>query len=178
MTFTTNWFNGRKEKFSEYIKNPKNILEIGCWEGQGTVWFAKSYPQATIETIDTFGGNPEHIEKNLYDISTLEDRYRENTKGLNITTHKGTSKDILPSLGMFDVIYVDGSHAAYDVIFDAVVGWEHLRSGGIMAFDDYLWRKDLPDTERPRMAIDAFLNIYKGQYELLYKKGYVIIRKS
>lgn len=178
MTYTTKWFNGRKEKFAEVIKNPRNILEIGCWEGQATVWFAENYPEATVETIDTFGGNPEHKKKD-FDLPNLEERYRENIGGLNnIITHQGTSKEVLPTLGDFDFIYVDGSHAAYDVIFDAVVAWEHLRSGGILAFDDYEWCKELPETERPRMAIDAFLNIYKGKYELLYKKSYVIIRKT
>lgn len=171
MTFTTNWFNGRKEQFKKHLKNPKRILEIGTWEGQGAVWFKQNY-DATVEVIDPFTGSVEH------DVTGLEERFNENTKGLGIVAYKGLSKDTLPGLGMFDCIYIDGSHKASDVIFDLVVGWEHLNEGGIMGMDDYTWKQEWEETERPQMAIDAFLNIYKGQYKLLYKKSYVIIRKT
>ena len=63
----------------------------------------------------------------------------------------------------FDFVYIDGSHQAPDVLADAVLGFELLRPGGVMAFDDYLWFEELPtgiDPLRcPKPAIDAFVNI-------------------
>ena len=59
---------------------------------------------------------------------------------------KARSLDVLASLladgrsaGTFDVAYVDGSHAARDVIGDGVMCWELLRRGGVVVFDDYRW---------------------------------------
>ena len=91
----------------------------------------------------------------------------------------GKSNEVLRSLWVnnYDFIYVDGSHSSYDVIYDAVLSWHLLKKGGILAFDDYSWRQDNPETETPKIAIDAFLRIFAGKYTLLYKKGYVIIEK-
>lgn len=33
------------------------------------------------------------------------------------------------------VVYIDGSHAAKDVIADAVLAWALLRPGGVLIFD-------------------------------------------
>ncbi len=40
---------------------------------------------------------------------------------------------------VFDVVYVDASHMAGDVLSDAVLAWKLLAPGGIMIFDDYAW---------------------------------------
>ncbi len=84
------------------------------------------------------------------------------TNGLNSTQ--------LPKLlaegkqGYFDFVYIDGSHQAPDVLLDAILGFEPLRTQGIIVFDDYLWQEPLPggtDPIRcPKIAIDAFTNIY------------------
>ena len=39
----------------------------------------------------------------------------------------------------FDLVFVDGSHQATDVLTDAVISFQLLRLGGLMIFDDYLW---------------------------------------
>lgn len=160
------------------------ILEIGCWEGQATRWFLERFLQATVEVIDTFGGNPEHIEKNMYDLQNLRKRFDANTEGFvnRLIVHVGKSEDILPTLWKtkpheYDLIYVDGSHAAIDVFTDGVWSWRLLRQGGILAFDDYTWRQDRPPADTPKQAIDYFLKHWKGQYELLHKKACVIIKK-
>ena len=36
-------------------------------------------------------------------------------------------------------IYVDGSHEAPDVLFDAILAHKLVKNNGIIAFDDYLW---------------------------------------
>lgn len=163
------------------MHNVGRVLEIGCWEGQATRWFLERFLQATVEVIDTFGGNPEHIEKNMYDLPNLRKRFDENTKDFQnrLIVHVGKSEDILPTLGKtkFDVIYIDGSHAAIDVHTDAVWSWRLLMPGGILAFDDYTWRQDRPSADRPKAAIDYFLKYRFGEYRLLHKKAAVIVQK-
>jgi predicted O-methyltransferase YrrM len=49
------------------------------------------------------------------------------------------SKLILTGLSeYFEFIYIDGSHQAPDVISDAILSFHLLKSGGVIAFDDYL----------------------------------------
>ena len=65
----------------------------------------------------------------------------------------------------FDLVYIDGSHQAPDVLTDAVLAFQLLKVGGVMIFDDYLWSMDRPGTQdvlmMPKPAIDAFLNIFQ-----------------
>jgi predicted O-methyltransferase YrrM len=79
---------------------------------------------------------------------------------------------------MFDVIFIDASHEAIDVLEDAILSWNILNENGIIIFDDYLW--DLLDDYhfRPKIAIDSFINIYKTQLNVLYKGYQVIIEKK
>jgi predicted O-methyltransferase YrrM len=73
--------------------------------------------------------------------------------------------------GYFDFIYVDGSHRAPDVLYDAVLSFRLLRVGGVIAFDDYLWddetRKEVDPIGTPKIAIDAFTNIYSRKLRIL-----------
>jgi predicted O-methyltransferase YrrM len=71
----------------------------------------------------------------------------------------------------FDLIYVDGSHHATDVLQDAILGFQLLRVGGLLIFDDYLWRLE-PDGQQdsfnmPKPAIDAFVNIFQRKLRVL-----------
>src|SRR5205823_5527535 len=50
-----------------------------------------------------------------------------------------------------DLVYVDGSHAACDVLSDLVQSFQITRVGGVIICDDYLWRGR---PERPRDIVD------------------------
>jgi predicted O-methyltransferase YrrM len=111
-------------------------------------------------------------------MTEVESRFRHNLKiaisrasrDVNIDIHKVYSSLELPKLlaegkqGYFDFIYIDGSHQAPDVLLDAILGFQLLRTDGIIVFDDYLWQEPLQggtDPIRcPKIAIDAFTNIY------------------
>jgi predicted O-methyltransferase YrrM len=186
--FTTKWFTGRREYMAEALKkfnstDDLNFLEIGCWEGQATTWFAENFPNAQIRVIDTFGGNPEHIEFGKYDLKNLYQRFLNNTAehSQRIIIHTEKSEDALPWLKVnglsFDFIYIDGSHSARDVYFDAALSWSILKKGGVMAFDDYNWHLNYPVPERPKVSIDAFLEAYAPELKLIHKKACVIVEK-
>lgn len=70
----------------------------------------------------------------------------------------------------FDLIYIDGSHQAPDVLTDAILSFQLLRVGGVMIFDDYLWSMDRPGSQdvlkMPKPAIDAFLNIFQRKMSI------------
>lgn len=183
--YLTKWFKGRMpyfEEATEGMHNVERVLEVGCWEGQCTNWLAERFQQAVIEVIDTFEGNPEHIEHGKYDLPNLYARFMKNTDHFanRRIIYRGTSEDVLPGirLARYDFIYIDGSHAARDVMYDAELCWRMLKPGGVMAFDDYTWRQDMPETETPRIAIDAFLRIHANELEVLHKKACVIVRKK
>ena len=71
----------------------------------------------------------------------------------------------------FDFIYIDGSHRATDVLCDALLSFRLLKNNGVIVFDDYLWQEQLPygiDPLRcPKIAIDAFTNIYCRKIKIL-----------
>ena len=62
---------------------------------------------------------------------------------------------------------------------DAVLGFELLKPGGVMIFDDYLWESMPRPIERPKIAVDAFLAAYADKLEVLQPRGWQIaIRKK
>ena len=44
---------------------------------------------------------------------------------------------IISDINNFDLIYIDASHYAPDVLSDAVLAFKLLKPGGILIFDDY-----------------------------------------
>ncbi len=95
----------------------------------------KYHNEIEIHCIDSWEGGLEHQGK--WDMSSVEQSFNENIqtlmiyakqcgKSLNIIKHKGYSHTKMIELlakgeaGKFDFIYVDGSHEAPDVLFDAI----------------------------------------------------------
>jgi predicted O-methyltransferase YrrM len=77
------------------------------------------------------------------------------------------SSVVLPELiskgERFDLIYIDGSHAAADVMTDAVLSYLLLNVGGVILFDDYVWKPDeLTPAEVPFDAIEFVRNAFCG----------------
>ncbi|MEW5320248.1 MAG: hypothetical protein WDW38_011333 [Sanguina aurantia] len=81
--------------------------------------------------------------------------------------------------GMFDLIYVDGSHMRLDVLTDAVMAWQLLRVGGLLVFDDYEWNQYEDNLVcHPRQAVDAFLLVAAHCCQILYKGYQVFLLKT
>lgn len=94
--------------------------------------------------------------------------------------HRGKSEAMLPLIpGPFDLAYIDGLHMGFNVLQDAVLTWNKLKVGGFMIFDDYLWEHQVLDrTLTPKDAVDGFLSVIHGRYELVHIGYQVIIRKN
>jgi predicted O-methyltransferase YrrM len=163
-----------------------NILEIGVYKGDAMQKFAQvfldSEPESHYYGIDTWEGSPEYVDVDFKEIEkkTLEKKKNSPSKA-RIHLIKKESIVALPKLlskGIkFDIIYIDASHVAKDVLFDGVLSINMLKENGVLIFDDYLWKKLEPSLFTPRPAIDAILEIYKDVINVLYSGYQVIIEK-
>jgi predicted O-methyltransferase YrrM len=158
---------------------PRRIVEIGAFEGRATLWFLDRllrHPDSRIACLDTFAGGAEHLPSQ---VSGLEARFRANIEGSGaaqkVEVVKAPSFEGLVRLlargETVDLVYVDGSHQAPDVLADMVLAWRLLRPGGVMLCDDYLWsREETPSVDIlgcPKLAIDAFTNIHRRQLDII-----------
>lgn len=186
MQFTQDWFSrsipGWTAILSQISKrvSPLKILEVGVFEGRSTCWLLENFcktPEDTITVIDSFQGGIEHQGMPL---ETLRARFESNIASLGspaqVDIRAGYS---LPKLALlvsenaapFDFISIDASHQAPDVLGDAVLAFQLLKPGGVMAFDDYLWSPMRPGTENPlllpKAAIDAFTTLFSQKLRIL-----------
>lgn len=79
---------------------------------------------------------------------------------------------------MYDFIYIDGSHTAPDVLTDACMAWPLLKRSSILVFDDYLWGPPRDVLHRPKLAIDAFVNIFAEQIDIIHSGYQFVVRKK
>jgi len=176
--FSEDWFTQHIPTWEEilgHLKGKPNIhyLEIGVWEGRSFIWMLENiltHPTAKATCIDIFPGQvKEDFLANLKIGGFLE----------KVTVIIGRSQIRLRDLPInsVDIIYIDGSHTAKDVLIDAVYSWQLLKTGGIMIFDDYRWKRDLPVESRPKIAIDSFIAVFSGYVEVIHKDLQVILKK-
>lgn len=194
--FTVDWFSMRipqwdKYRAELYNKPNKRCLEIGSFEGRATIYIAENLcngDSSYTDAIDTWNGSIEHQNSHL--ITNLYDRFTHNTKSHiqsgKIIPHRGESIYVLSKFiqevkegkrEKYDLIYVDASHEAKDVLVDASLSWNLLRVGGIMVFDDYYFGDPKKPNMRPRPAIDGFLNSHVTLYVVMHHDWQVHIRK-
>jgi len=194
-SFTQRWFERNIPRWTEILTplkpKPLRILEIGAFEGASTTWFLEEliqHPDAKMVVIDTFEGSEEHHDSEgmKKTLNELEQRFWANVhltnKSNNLSVRKGCSFDELIKLNYeqpssFDIIYIDGSHKAKDVIADAVLSWPLLANNGILIFDDYQWDNYPDDFNNPRIAIDTFCSCYQPFLTTIHHGYQVILKK-
>jgi hypothetical protein len=162
------------------------FLEIGVFEGRTSCWLVDNILDGTMGMLYCI--DPDITEKgkrNLCQIIGNMIFYPDRSI-------KILSEFLVKDLFKFDFIYVDGDHNATGVIQDLVLSWELLKVGGIMLMDDYemeakdpwfyVSHKEFEQYPKlrfthPRIAIDAFLNIYRGQYEVVIDNYQIGVKK-
>ncbi len=187
MWFTEDWFSQHIPHLSILLEPWRNrpglrMLEVGSFEGRSTVWFLQNLLTANdsrITCIDTFAGSEEHLIQRLQ-LDDLKARFLVNVSGYadKVEVMIGESGVVLRSIPpqeQYDIVYIDGSHRAPDVLEDAVLAWRLLKTNGMLIFDDYLWA-EMPS--RPGPAIDAFLDIFSDELEVVYKEYQIAVRKQ
>jgi len=156
------------------LREPVRYLEIGSFEG-GSLAFVHALLKGQVRAtaIDPFEA---YEEMPTADMSSIEARFRTNVQaiGADVRVLRGQSIAHLPPLvadaESFELIYVDGSHAAFDVLSDSVLCWRLLTPGGLMIFDDYRWGGC-------KEAIDAFVSTVSLEVDVIDAAGQVFLRR-
>lgn len=177
--FTTDWFTPSWENWLLFTADRKisKILEIGSFEGRSTCAMIEHFGQKgrlQVVCVDDWQGSPEHRQ---FDMSVVEQRFNRNIgravarlgHRVDVYKHKGRSVEVLSGLmkehqNSFDLVFVDGSHQACDVLTDLVLSYHLCAVGGQIICDDYLWNNAPHGSQdllmMPRLAIDAFAHTF------------------
>lgn len=190
--FTVDWHSHNIPHWRQILDRYKGqpgvrVLEIGSYEGRSTVWLLENiltHPTARIFCIDTFNGSPEHVEMGI-DLDNLLDRFLKNVEpyvGSKVFPLIGPSQLILRDYKLkpeeYDIVYIDGSHKAADVLEDAVLSFRLLKIGGLMIFDDYAWAGGGPtEFDNPRRGVDAFYYAYRNQLKRAHMSYQAIFQR-
>ena len=178
-----------KKWLAPFIGQPVAAVEVGSWEGVSALWLMDNIltnPESVLHCVDSWEG--EECQKiNGLDCARAERNFRENTAPYRagcratcqIAIWKGRSESMLPDLQRgISFAYIDGSHISADVLMDIMLVWRLLHPGGVLILDDYLWpAPQLTELHRPKLAIDAFLNIYQERLTILDRGYQVAVRK-
>lgn len=77
------------------------------------------------------------------------------------------------------LIYIEGNKAPSSVLENAVLSFPLILRGGVLIFDDYLWKPtaSVRRGDNPKIGIDSFLNAYAGKYKVLHRGWQIIVEK-
>lgn len=167
----------------------KSYLEIGVSEGQSLLWAFENLlaPDGHAIGVDNYTAKR---QKNIPEMQANRERCLRNTAGARETGRleliEWPSKNVLLSWcadkhdyfnasshdehQSFDLIYVDGSHWAWDALPDIVLSWELLTVGGVLIVDDV---HRIVHRAKPlvRPAAEAFEHCYETRYSELYRSA-------
>ena len=185
-----NWFEYVRSNFEEFLtplagKDDLKFLQLGVFTGDASVWIAENIltgKSCWLIDVDTWEGSDE-VDHKAMDFDDVYETYKSKTKMYKtIKVFKSTTTWFLQSVRRepdYDFIYIDADHTTVGVIMDAELAWPQLKSGGIMAFDDYTWTHHTGDPRlAPQVGIDLFLHRHELDVQMLTKNHQVWIRKK
>ena len=179
------WFTGKHFTYKDYVSNKiphwakvlgplrqldLEILEIGALEGRSAIFFLNYLPKSRVTCIDPFPRDLEAVfDGNLSEFSERLEKLRAYSLPTLIRLRQKERR--------FDLIYIDGDHRREAVMIDSLLSWPLLKQGGILIWDDYVYKEGGPLPERPAPAIDGFLVAHADEYEELHRGKQLIVRK-
>jgi hypothetical protein len=157
--------------FTDDREGQIRYLEIGAYEGRNIAFVDWLLPgRLAITAIDPWFDDVLNPDPQYHGIEARFRRNVERTGVADLRTVKGFSCVELPKLlaagESFDLMYVDGSHTAVDVLIDLCFCGNLLTVGGMMILDDY-WH-DVSDIGGPgvKQAVDRFLGVFRRSFEV------------
>lgn len=187
-----NWFKQTAQpNFEQHLlplagQDNLRFLQLGAYTGDASVWLCENVltgKGSSLIDVDTWEGSKEvaHEDMDFDDVyETYKNKispYLKHLLVLRSSTFSVLVYDINYQQEEFDFIYVDADHTTVGVLLDAELSWPLLKSGGIMAFDDYTWGDHYPMHQRPKPGIDLFLLRHSGEYDVLAVNLQYWIRK-
>ncbi len=162
------------------VSAPHSVLEIGCFEGLSSVFFADNlltHPESTLTCVDPFLTIDNNDHAGLISNQT-EEYFDHNIRSCQhpdrVTVHKIISDAFFPqNKATYDIIYIDGCHEVDFVKRDMENSFAVLRPGGIMWMDDYLGG----DKIQIKAVMDAFVQAHESELEIIYKDYQLAIRR-
>ena len=183
--FTADWFSHNIPHLYNGLekagRNFTNYLEIGSFEGLSTCWMSRflelKSQGPSITAIDVFSNKSSHGDYG----KRFDKNVRNFIRNIEVEKIKSQSANALAVLlhkkAEYDLVYVDGSHDALNVIVDASLCWRMLCNEGVIIFDDYFWFR-AKDTKDVLHAVNAFLDLIEGEYKVLNVFYQVILQKK
>ena len=144
-----------------------NTLEIGALHGAASCFMLDKYCKKTGKHMIIDINVSDNIDNNLAP-------YAHQT-----TYMLGESGDMMRILEKesVDLVYIDGSHMAKNVLEDSVNAFYTLKNNGYIVWDDYGWGLESPKHCQPKTGIDAFIHAY-GKYLKIKSVGWQVIAQK
>jgi predicted O-methyltransferase YrrM len=165
---THDYFSSHAYNFFNILNkfNSFEYLEIGSFEGNSAMFVAKNFPNSNICCVDNWVGTEEYENINF---SSVEYNFDNNMSEFNnYKKFKLLSDEFFKNnQHKFDVIYIDGYHKGSQVLKDFMNSWKILNQGGVIIFDDYIWKFFDKIQDNPCYAINEYLEKIKNDVKIL-----------
>ncbi len=126
------------------IKNPKNILEIGCGIGFSSYFLVKNLGSGSYTGIDL---NKKRLEK-------AENFLKTKFNSVNLSFLNGNALEIIPGLkGEFDLVFIDGAKLEYPFYFKAIE--DKLGDRAIIIADNILYKNKVLEEKVNRHDLNS-----------------------
>jgi hypothetical protein len=142
--------------------------EIGVWKGEFSRRILQIRRPKELHLVDPWLFSP-HYPRRLYGGTSARNQddmdrimasvVEKFSKYPVVLVHRNSSTEIARRFPdhYFDWIYIDGDHSYEAVLSDLNVWHGKVRSGGVIALDDYGWR-DEKNRQSVKAAIKSFLS--------------------
>ena len=189
MHFSHDWFSDKiwawHEILEPYRHSKPEILEVGIFEGRSVAFCLEYSPGSRVTAVDHFALKKGWTSDQGVTLTIdSEEAFKRNTAryGDRVELIVDRSWPALSRLifegRRYDVIYIDASHTAPDVLADSVLAWRMLKPGGLWIWDDFMLDSGNFGLETVGKGVTTFLDLYEGQYEWVHAGWQVAIRKT
>jgi predicted O-methyltransferase YrrM len=129
------------------VEDNDHLVEVGAWKGKSTsflaVGLANSGKKVKFDVVDTWAGSLEHQDNELVKADALYEHFLDNMKPVEgyYNPRRMTSLEAAATYedNSLDFVLVDGSHE-YNQVHKDISQWlKKVKSGGMIAGDDYDW---------------------------------------
>lgn len=193
MTDYPNWFEQiAKDNFEKFLlpeagKPNLDFLQLGVFTGDASVWLLENVltnDTSYLDDVDTWEGAFNEPIQEQMDFNDVWETYLSKVSKYGDTVYQWkmtTQKFLLGNYsdGNKDFVYVDAHHTSASAFLDCELSWPLLKSGGLLAIDDYEWlHPDGVEIHAPKLGIHMFLDRHPDEYETLIVNQQYWLRKK